>query len=179
MGMVRVAVVIILIAIDQACLVSGKFWLAEWSSANINSSQTDIRDRYLGIYGAFGAGRAIARGLAIVFLVLASFRAARLLHSKMLLSVLKSPMTFFETTPQGRIVNRFAKDVRSLDGQLSRTNYVLLSSLLNAIGMIITISIATPPFIAAIAVLAIVYGLVQVTIQSCSKETIIIAKKYR
>lgn len=164
MGIPRVAIVVILIALDQACLISGNFWLAEWSSVSINSSQTDMRDRYLGVYGALGVGRATARGFAIVLLVLASFRAARLLHSKMLLSVLKSPMTFFETTPQGRIVNRFAKDTRSLDGQLSRTNYVLLSALLNAIGMIITISIATPPFIAAIAILGVVYGLIQVII---------------
>ncbi|EDV20621.1 uncharacterized protein TRIADDRAFT_31533, partial [Trichoplax adhaerens] len=161
LGLFSVVGIVGLIGIDQACQVGGKFWLAEWSTAGINSSQTDIRDRYLAVYGSFGAGRAIVRGLAIVLLVLASFRAARLLHGKMLLSVLRSPMSFFERTPQGRIINRFAKDVRSIDGQLSRTNYVLLTNLFSAFGMITTISISTPPFIAVIVVLCVLYGLIQ------------------
>lgn len=38
-----------------------------------------------------------------------SVRASRVLHDGMLASVLHSPMSFFDTTPLGRIVNRFSK----------------------------------------------------------------------
>jgi ABC-type multidrug transport system fused ATPase/permease subunit len=40
-----------------------------------------------------------------------SVRASRLLHDGMLACVLHSPMSFFDTTPLGRIVNRFSKGV--------------------------------------------------------------------
>ena len=38
-------------------------------------------------------------------------RAARLLHEDMLVNVFKSPMSFFDTTPIGRILNRFSRDI--------------------------------------------------------------------
>jgi len=39
-------------------------------------------------------------------------RAARNLHHDMLVNVLRAPMSFFDTTPVGRIVNRFSQVLR-------------------------------------------------------------------
>jgi len=61
------------------------------------------------------------------FLALAALRAASLLHVTMVENVLKAPMSFFETTPLGRIVNRFAKDVDVLDNTLGVTFRSFLS----------------------------------------------------
>jgi hypothetical protein len=33
----------------------------------------------------------------------------------MLACVMRSPMSFFDTTPLGRVVNRFAKDIYTID----------------------------------------------------------------
>uniref|UniRef100_A0A3P9K0B7 Uncharacterized protein n=1 Tax=Oryzias latipes TaxID=8090 RepID=A0A3P9K0B7_ORYLA len=41
--------------------------------------------------------------------------ASRILHSRLLNNLLRAPMVFFDTTPIGRVVNRFAKDIFSLD----------------------------------------------------------------
>jgi ABC-type multidrug transport system fused ATPase/permease subunit len=40
------------------------------------------------------------------------------LFTRLLDQVLKAPMSFFDTTPVGRIINRFSKDVYSLDEDL-------------------------------------------------------------
>ena len=53
--------------------------------------------------------------VATLSMSLGSIRAARFLHSKMLTHILRSPMSFFDTTPLGRIVNRFSKDIDSID----------------------------------------------------------------
>lgn len=54
--------------------------------------------------------------LAALFLFLATIlsshgamRASRIVHEQLLSNILRVPMSFFDTTPTGRIVNRFAK----------------------------------------------------------------------
>lgn len=55
--------------------------------------------------------------------------AARQMHIMMLRAVMRAPLTFFDTTPIGRIISRFAKDVDILDTslppQISDTIYCL------------------------------------------------------
>lgn len=43
-----------------------------------------------------------------------SIRASRILHDEMMINILRSPMFFFDTTPLGRIVNRFAKGISQI-----------------------------------------------------------------
>ena len=45
---------------------------------------------------------------------------SRVIHEKLLTGVTRSPMTFFDTNPSGRIVNRFSADVDIMDGQIPR-----------------------------------------------------------
>lgn len=47
--------------------------------------------------------------LGTLLLANASIDASRVLHSKLLNNMLRVPMVFFDTTPIGRVVNRFAK----------------------------------------------------------------------
>lgn len=60
---------------------------------------------------------------------LGSWLAARQMHIMMLRAVMRAPLTFFDTTPIGRIISRFAKDVDILDTslppQISDTIYCL------------------------------------------------------
>jgi len=48
-------------------------------------------------------------------LVRGTERASKQSHHRLLYRVLHSPMTFFEITPLGRILNRFSKDIDALD----------------------------------------------------------------
>ena len=47
-----------------------------------------------------------------------AWRAAGRMHDLMLGAVLRSPASWFHTTPQGRILNRFSKDQNDIDQQL-------------------------------------------------------------
>ena len=42
----------------------------------------------------------------------AEWLAARIFHEKLVQAVLYAPIRFFDTTPIGRIINRFSKDVK-------------------------------------------------------------------
>lgn len=48
--------------------------------------------------------------------------AAKYLHKMLLRNILRSPMSFFDITPIGRIVNRFSKDIDTVDVMLP-TNF--------------------------------------------------------
>lgn len=89
--------------------------------------------KYIGIYFAFGIGSALlvvvqtlilwifcsievsawrGSGFAVrcANVVNLSFmQASRKLHERMAFAIFRSPMTFFETTPAGRILNRFSR----------------------------------------------------------------------
>ena len=70
---------------------------------------------FLGIYGSLGACQAIFLLLGSIVLALGGILASRSLHDNMLRSILRSPMSFFDTTPLGRILNRFSKDIYIID----------------------------------------------------------------
>ena len=54
-----------------------------------------------------------------VVLTLASVRAARKIQAEAISAVFQAPIAFFDTTPLGRIVNRFSGDVQKVDVQIS------------------------------------------------------------
>lgn len=49
------------------------------------------------------------------------YQASRKLHERMAYAIFRSPMSFFETTPTGRILNRFTSDIYKIDEVLART----------------------------------------------------------
>ncbi|KAK6170726.1 hypothetical protein SNE40_019043 [Patella caerulea] len=74
---------------------------------------------------------------------------------------MKSPMKFFDTTPLGRLVNRFAKDVDIIDITIPATVHMWLHCLLHVISTVLVISISTPYFLLIIVPLLILYYFIQ------------------
>jgi len=70
-------------------------------------------------------------------------------------------MVFFETTPLGRIVNRFSKDLDTIDDLVPRSIITFLRSTLEMFAVIFIISFATPLFLAVILPLAVLYIFMQ------------------
>ncbi|EYC24795.1 hypothetical protein Y032_0013g2112 [Ancylostoma ceylanicum] len=103
--------------------VASNLWLAKWSddaeaiqkTSNGSSYETNIR---LAIYASLGVGQALFVCAASVIMALGMVGASRLLHEGILKNILHSPMLFFDTTPIGRILNRFGKDVDTVDNRL-------------------------------------------------------------
>ncbi|GIY36074.1 canalicular multispecific organic anion transporter 1, partial [Caerostris extrusa] len=122
-------------------------WLSKWSADALsngtrNASQTIWR---LSIYGDWTGTRCIFI-LGNLLLIYAVTRACERFHRFMLDSVLKSPMSFFDTTPTGRIVNRFTTDLEILDNQLFYQIGGCLNCIFSAIACFIVIGMNTPIF---------------------------------
>ena len=76
---------------------------------------------FLGIYAGLGISQALFVLLGTFALAIGGIFASKLLHNRMLESLLRSPMSFFDTTPLGRILNRFSKDIYVIDEAIPRS----------------------------------------------------------
>jgi ABC-type multidrug transport system fused ATPase/permease subunit len=74
-----------------------------------------IRNLYLTVYGLLGLFQSVFIMLGVTVLSVGTLNAATKLHGTMLERILRSPMAFFDTTPIGRILNRFSKDIDTVD----------------------------------------------------------------
>ena len=95
-------------------------------------------------------------------LALGGIIASQLIHKRLLVNILRLPMSFFDTTPSGRILNRFSKDIYTIDELIPRSVNFFVSTSFTVISTIFVISFATPYFMVVIIPLAILYFLVQV-----------------
>ena len=106
---------------------------------------------------------------AVSLLVLAltvafgSMVASRNLHTGLLTQVMRCPMSFFDTTPLGRIVNRFSKDIDILDTNIPQFAQNFLITFAPLVSTIIIISYSTPIFIAVAIPLILIFIVIQVT----------------
>lgn len=80
-------------------------WLSIWSD-DPKSSEPAVRDLYLGVYGGLGAGTALAIMIQSLITTIGGLNASSKLHNNMLMNVLRGPMSFFDTNPKGRVLNR-------------------------------------------------------------------------
>ncbi|XP_067207174.1 multidrug resistance-associated protein 1 isoform X3 [Linepithema humile] len=156
---------IVMNAVFQSFSIGSSVWLSVWSNDNLtivnNTVDTAKRDMYLGVYGALGLGQAMASFFCDLAPQLGCWLAARQMHIMMLRAVMRAPLTFFDTTPIGRIISRFAKDVDILDTSLPPQISDTIYCLFEVIATLVVISYSTPVFIAVILPIGAVYYFIQ------------------
>ncbi len=143
----------------QVASALSSIWLSKWSDSN--SNEKGDRDLYLGVYGLLGVAQGVTAICGSIFLYLSTLRGAERLHFHTLHAVLRAPMSFFDTTPQGRILNRFSKDVDVLDTTMPMILRGWITCLLGVISTFVIICYTTPMFIVPLAVVLICYFFVQ------------------
>ncbi|KAI0342903.1 ABC transporter [Trametopsis cervina] len=152
-GKYLVPALILSLAFLQGSQVLGSYWLVYWQE----NKWPLPPGFYMGVYAALGVCQAIGFALmGSVFALLTNY-ASRELHGNAIQSVMHAPMSFFETTPLGRIMNRFSKDIDTVDNTLGDALRMFFATLSNILGAIILIAIILPWFLIAVASIAVVY----------------------
>jgi ABC-type multidrug transport system fused ATPase/permease subunit len=110
-----VALYMFMLLASQTANIGGSVWLKEWSERNQESNSNDHVGKYIGIYFAFGIGASALTVIQTLILwIFCSIEASRKLHERMANAIFRSPMSFFDTTPAGRILNRFSRLVDNM-----------------------------------------------------------------
>uniref|UniRef100_A0A5F8G654 Multidrug resistance-associated protein 1 n=1 Tax=Monodelphis domestica TaxID=13616 RepID=A0A5F8G654_MONDO len=155
---------IFLFICNHVASLASNYWLSLWTDdpvVNGTQQHTNVR---LSVYGALGISQGEPARSHILRLV--SFTSSwhlcfPRLHLDLLHNVLRSPMSFFERTPSGNLVNRFSKEMDTVDSMIPQIIKMFMGSLFNVIGACIIILLATPIAAIIIPPLGLIYFFVQ------------------
>ncbi|XP_035982687.1 canalicular multispecific organic anion transporter 1 [Fundulus heteroclitus] len=150
---------------QNVAFIGQNLWLSDWTNDAVEYYNQTYpswkRDTRVGVFGALGMAQGFFVFLGTLLLANAAVNASRILHSRLLDNVLRVPMVFFDTTPVGRVLNRFAKDLFTLDEALPQSFSSWIMYLLGVLGTLVFLCLSTPFFIIVIIPLAVIYFLVQ------------------
>ncbi|KAK3802039.1 hypothetical protein RRG08_064632 [Elysia crispata] len=157
-----------LILYNGANMASG-IWLSDWTSDEYLANEThEGTDKYtsktylyLGVYSAISLVQMVGNGIFVMVVYTQMVTASQRLHNAMLNSILHQSMAFFDTTPVGRILNRFSRDVDVLDFSISRQLRLVLQTFFNLVVILVIISYSTPIFLVVVAPVMVIYILFQ------------------
>ncbi|KAF7346860.1 hypothetical protein MSAN_01825400 [Mycena sanguinolenta] len=102
---------------------------------------------YVGIYAAIGLTAALVNILMYALQLTGALRASRKLFKALLETVVHATFRFHDTTPQGRMLNRFGRDIESIDTSLARSIRQVTSFLGGFLADSITVSFVFPMFL--------------------------------
>uniref|UniRef100_A0A669D7J0 ATP binding cassette subfamily C member 12 n=1 Tax=Oreochromis niloticus TaxID=8128 RepID=A0A669D7J0_ORENI len=125
-GYILVFLAVLNIVLMIGSTAFSNWWLSFWlgkgngSSTNPGSDSGDISKNpdlhyYQTIYGVMTLIMVVLALIKCFFFTYVTLRASCKLHDTMFKKIIASPMSFFDTTPTGRILNRFSKDQEEVD----------------------------------------------------------------
>ncbi|KAF8967404.1 Canalicular multispecific organic anion transporter 2, partial [Entomortierella lignicola] len=157
---------IILIIAAQACQVGTNFWLRYWISDTESRKRDGSEPRPISYY-LIGYGELVVLYMIMDVIVnylievVCGISASKALYDRLMTRVLRMPMSFFDTTPMGRIVNRFSSDINSIDVHLPEEWNDLITFIAIIGGALFVMTYSTPIFLLAIPPLIATYFWIQ------------------
>uniref|UniRef100_A0A4W3IKJ1 Multidrug resistance-associated protein 1 n=1 Tax=Callorhinchus milii TaxID=7868 RepID=A0A4W3IKJ1_CALMI len=160
-GVCTSCLIVVAYICQHVAALFSNFWLSLWTDDPIVNGTQPFNKLRLGVYSALGLGQGFFVLCSSVLMCAGGIIASKWLHADLLNDVLQSPMNFFERTPSGNLVNRFAKDIDTIDSMIPTVIKMFLGSLFNVLIACIVILIATPIVAVTFLPLGFVYFFVQ------------------
>ncbi|KAF0367633.1 ABC transporter [Gigaspora margarita] len=165
-GMILIPIIVFLLVMLQVTNIGNNLWLSYWSNNTFDLSM----GVYIGIYCAWGVAQGIFSVLGGVVFSYAGVGAAKNLHNNAIKRVLRAPTSFFDTTPLGRIINRFSKDVDTCDSLLSESYRMFTMTFASVFGIFILIVVVFVWFIIPLVPLIVLYYFAALYYRSTNRE---------
>lgn len=106
---------VFVLLVTQASNIVTSLWLTYWTSDKFGFTT----GTYIGVYAALGFVQALLMFAFSLTLTIFGTTASKVMLRQAVTRVLRAPMSFFDTTPLGRITNRFSRDVDVMDNNLT------------------------------------------------------------
>ncbi|KAJ3214883.1 Multidrug resistance-associated protein 1 [Dinochytrium kinnereticum] len=160
-GTPSMIVIIILLILAQLARIGTDLWLTWWSANRFSFDGKLYLDVYIS-WGFIQVVTALGSGMTFAF---AGILAARRLHNRSLSKVFRAPTEYF-----GRILNRFSKDVDTLDSLVPESARMVTYTLSLILGTVCLICAVFPYFIAVLIPTGVAYYFVQSFFRNTTRE---------
>lgn len=165
-GAITAPLLLLSMILMQSSLVLNTYTLVWWQENEFKKST----GFYQTLYGCLGIVQAIftfAVGIVMDFM---SYYVSENLHHQSITNIFYAPMSFFDTTPMGRILGVFGKDIDTIDDQLAVSMRMFTITIANAVGAIVMITIIEHYFIVAVVFIAFGYSYFAAFYRSSARE---------
>nr|XP_038033036.1 multidrug resistance-associated protein 7 isoform X3 [Anas platyrhynchos] len=125
---------------------------------------------YLMVYGSIAGANSLFTIFRAFLFAYGTIRAAVVIHNRLLQRVVKATVTFFDTTPTGRILNRFSSDLYCVDDTLPFILNIFLANMYGLLGMLVIITYGLPWIGLVLLPLAALYFSIQRYYRRTSRE---------
>ncbi|XP_066498934.1 multidrug resistance-associated protein 1-like [Hoplias malabaricus] len=160
-GLVFIAPIVLLYVFQQVASLGSNYWLRMWADDPVVNGSLGGTDVKLAVFGALGFAQGMALFGTTVAISLGGILASRQLHLDLLTNVLHSPMSFFESSPSGNLLNRFSKETDAIDCMIPDAFKSMLGYVFKLLEVCIIVLIATPFAGLVILPLLIFYSFIQ------------------
>ncbi|XP_063790449.1 multidrug resistance-associated protein 1-like [Pseudophryne corroboree] len=146
---------------QQISALGHNYWIGLWADdLPVNGTQQNTSMR-LTVYSILGVMQVLGIFIASATIIIGGVSVSRQLHSKLLYSILRCPLSFFERTPSGNLTNRFAKEMDTIDNIIPQMLMMLIIMTLTILEILLVIAIAIPLAAVAFVPLGLLYFFLQ------------------
>ncbi|XP_006817966.2 ATP-binding cassette sub-family C member 5-like [Saccoglossus kowalevskii] len=184
-GCVIACIVCLLFLLYVSSLTFNAWWLSYWISRgsgnttvlvgndtviSTNISDNPDYDIYVMVYGLSIIGILLFSFIRAIIFMKVCLRSSSKIHDKVFSKIIRSPMSFFDTTPLGRIMNRFSKDMDEIDVWLPLLLDISVQYCFMLLAALTMICIVFPWFMIALLPLFIIFLLCLVMFRAGIRE---------
>ncbi|KAL0415431.1 UNVERIFIED_CONTAM: ABC transporter C family member 13, partial [Sesamum latifolium] len=124
----------------QASRNGNDLWLSFWVDTTGSSESKYSTTFYLVILSIFCVVNSSLTLMRAFLFAFGGLRAAKRVHDQLLHNLIDAPVSFFDQTPTGRILNRLSSDLYTIDDSLPFILNILLANFVGLLGITIVLS---------------------------------------
>jgi ABC-type multidrug transport system fused ATPase/permease subunit len=137
---IHMPLIVLTLVLANAAAILTNLWLSYWIMDKFGLS----RGGYMGIYAALGFAQVILMFAFSTHLSTCGTNASKVMLQRAMTRVLRAPLSFFDTTPLGRITNRFSSDIHTMDNDLTDAMRIYALTFTMIVSVLIMIMVFYP-----------------------------------
>jgi len=173
-GFVNVVLVLLMFVLNQSLVTGSSVWLTYWADTKsmVETNKTHEHDNnfYIGVYGGIGLATATCAFFRNLCIFICAAGASRYIHTNLFQRIIRAKLSFIESTSSGSIVSRFSSDMDAVDQMIPGQMSALLFNTFEVLAVIITISLSSPEFLIAVALILVLLYIIKIFYIKTSRQ---------